>query len=63
MHFNKYARYYLSSLLTREVKHELLSFFYRSQKTISRDLTNYVEVRVNSICSVLIQKIQNFENY
>ncbi len=48
MHFNKYARYYLSSLLTREVKHELLSFFYRSQKTISRDLTNYVEVRVNS---------------
>lgn len=48
MKFNRYARYYLSSLLTNDVKHQMLSFFYRSQKAKTRDLINYVEVKVNS---------------
>lgn len=48
MGVDKFTRYYLSSLLTKEVKHDMLSFFYRGDKEIVKDLKTYVEVKSDS---------------
>ncbi len=61
MGFNKYARYYLSGLLTKEIKRELLSFFYRSQKIKTKDLTNYIEVKINSHMQKSYTKDENLK--